>query len=277
MKTQPTSIQSCSRDGDESGRTATHHYPKDLGRWILVLGAILLLSSTLCGGKPEKTGKPPKEEPPEEEPSEETPSEETPSNGTTYYVATNGDDSADGLSLETPWQRIQKAADTMVAGDTVQIRGGTYIERILPRNGGSEGMPITYQAYLDEEVVIQGKNISKWDSCIRIYSLSAKDVNYITLKNLILDGSYNSDSTDWGVCGSGVSICGVPDNPIHDIVMTGITCRNLFRGIALENFVDNCTVSSCNISESQWGIITTGSNAPYNLVIHDNRISNGVL
>jgi parallel beta-helix repeat protein len=192
-------------------------------------------------------------------------------------VATNGDDSADGLSLETPWRTIQKSADTMVAGDTVQIRGGTYIERILPRNGGSEGMPITYQAYLDEEVVIQGKNISKWDSCIRIYSLSAKDVNYITLKNLILDGSYNSDSTDWGVCGSGVSICGVPDNPIHDIVMTGITCRNLFRGIALENFVDNCTVSSCNISESQWGIITTGSNAPYNLVIHDNRISNGVL
>jgi hypothetical protein len=153
MKKQPTSIQSCSRDGDENGRTATHHYPKDLGRWILVLGAILLLSSTLCGGKPEKTGKPPKEEPPEEEPSEETPSEETPSNGTTYYVATNGDDSADGLSLETPWQRIQKAADTMVAGDTVQIRGGTYIERILPRNGGSEGMPITYQAYLDEEVL----------------------------------------------------------------------------------------------------------------------------
>jgi hypothetical protein len=74
MKKQPTSIQSCSRDGDENGRTATHHYPKDLGRWILVLGAILLLSSTLCGGKPEKTGKPPKEEPPEEEPSEETPS-----------------------------------------------------------------------------------------------------------------------------------------------------------------------------------------------------------
>ena len=147
MKPQPTPTISCLGDGGENSITREKHYRASLRQLLINSEAVLLTTSALCIG-------------------------------TTYYVASDGSDFADGLSLETPWQRIQKAADTMVAGDTVQIRGGTYIERILPRNGGSEGMPITYQAYLDEEVVIQGKNVSEWDSCIRIYSLSAKDVNY---------------------------------------------------------------------------------------------------
>ncbi len=43
----------------------------------------------------------------------------------TYYVATTGNDANSG-TLASPWRTIQKAANTMSAGDTVLIRGGTY-------------------------------------------------------------------------------------------------------------------------------------------------------
>src|SRR5512146_1307533 len=52
-----------------------------------------------------------------------------------YYVAPAGNDSNLG-TIDEPWQTIQKAADTLKAGEVVAIRGGTYRERILPRNSG---------------------------------------------------------------------------------------------------------------------------------------------
>jgi len=50
-----------------------------------------------------------------------------------YYVAKNGSDSNPG-SESQPWLTIQKAADTMVAGDTVYVKAGTYTEQVTPQN-----------------------------------------------------------------------------------------------------------------------------------------------
>jgi hypothetical protein len=47
----------------------------------------------------------------------------------------------------------------MVSGDTVYIRAGTYFERVLPTNSGSEGNLITYAAYPDETVIIDGTGV----------------------------------------------------------------------------------------------------------------------
>ena len=71
----------------------------------------------------------------------------------TYYVATDGDDGGPG-TLAQPWRTIQKAADTMVAGDTVLIRGGTYLETVSPLNTGTVDDVITYQGYPGEEAII---------------------------------------------------------------------------------------------------------------------------
>ena len=49
--------------------------------------------------------------------------------GTVYYMATTADggsDSNDGKSLEKPFASLRKAIETMGAGDTLYIRGGTY-------------------------------------------------------------------------------------------------------------------------------------------------------
>lgn len=45
----------------------------------------------------------------------------------TYYVSPTGSDTANGSS-GTPWRTMQKAANTMVAGDTTIVRDGTYLE-----------------------------------------------------------------------------------------------------------------------------------------------------
>jgi len=77
----------------------------------------------------------------------------------TYYVAPTGDDSNSG-TLNQPWRTIRHAADTMVAGDTVYIKAGTYNERVVPRNSGSVGNYITYTAYPGDTVTIDGEGIS---------------------------------------------------------------------------------------------------------------------
>ena len=63
-----------------------------------------------------------------------------------YCVDPKGDDANAGTESQ-PWKTLQKAADTLVAGDTVRIKAGTYHERVIPKNSGSPGKPITYAAF----------------------------------------------------------------------------------------------------------------------------------
>jgi hypothetical protein len=83
---------------------------------------------------------------------------------TTYYVATDGKDTHDGLTSQAPFRTIQKAAEVMQPGDTCMIRGGEYREKIVPLRGGSSGEArITYRAYRNEKPVIKGsERVAGW-------------------------------------------------------------------------------------------------------------------
>ena len=76
--------------------------------------------------------------------------------GATYYVARNGSDVNPGTEAQ-PWRTIRKAAVTLIAGDRVYIKEGTYKERVLPENSGNPG---NYIAYLGHTVTIDGTDIS---------------------------------------------------------------------------------------------------------------------
>jgi hypothetical protein len=64
-----------------------------------------------------------------------------------YYVSSTGNDGNPG-TIDQPWRTIHHAAETVVAGDTVYIRGGTYNEqvRIVTSGSAAEGY-ITFAAY----------------------------------------------------------------------------------------------------------------------------------
>jgi len=66
--------------------------------------------------------------------------------GTTYYVSTSGNDNNNGSS-GSPWRTLQKAANTMVAGDTTIVLNGTYAGfRQTDSHTGSSGHVTTIKA-----------------------------------------------------------------------------------------------------------------------------------
>ena len=79
-----------------------------------------------------------------------------------FYVATNGNDANPGTESQ-PWRTIQKAANTLTAGQTVYVKSGTYNEKITIRNSGSAGKYITFSSYPGNTATIDGSGISIGD------------------------------------------------------------------------------------------------------------------
>ncbi len=103
-----------------------------------------------------------------------------------YFVSTTGNDNNPGTYTQ-PWRSIQNAANELKAGETVLIRDGVYNERIVPLNSGLEGNYITYAAYPNEEVIIDGTGVSLPYSEDGLFYLSNK--HYIKIQNLTIQNS----------------------------------------------------------------------------------------
>lgn len=73
-----------------------------------------------------------------------------------YFVATDGNDSAEGTLL-APFATIGHAVGVLAAGDTLYIRGGNYHEAVVI-NGlhGSSSANITFTGYDNEVVILDG-------------------------------------------------------------------------------------------------------------------------
>ena len=87
--------------------------------------------------------------------------------GTTYYVATaggGGDNAHNGLyptdegGSNGPWLTLAYAATHIAAGDTIQIRGGTYQDEIVSwTTNGTSGSRITITNYPTETPIFDGE------------------------------------------------------------------------------------------------------------------------
>jgi parallel beta-helix repeat protein len=74
-----------------------------------------------------------------------------------YFISPNGSDTNPGTQAQ-PWQTIQKAVTTVVAGDTIYLHGGQYDGVNAGwyfSNSGRAEAPITFTNYPDEQVVIK--------------------------------------------------------------------------------------------------------------------------
>jgi parallel beta-helix repeat protein len=65
--------------------------------------------------------------------------------GSTYYVSTSGDDDNPG-TINRPWRTIQKAADSIGAGDVVIVNAGSYAERVTVNQSGASDSRISFRA-----------------------------------------------------------------------------------------------------------------------------------
>lgn len=76
--------------------------------------------------------------------------------GADYYVATNGNDSSIGDAAH-PFRTIQKAVDSMAAGDVCRVGGGHYRESVvLDGAEGTLSAPYRIEAIAGEQVVMDG-------------------------------------------------------------------------------------------------------------------------
>jgi len=169
--------------------------------------------------------------------------------GCTHFVATNGNDTNNGLTLATPWRTIQKAARVAVAGDVVCVRGGTYKERVTIQVSGTANKPITFQSYPGERAVMDGtgKVVPALDNGmlyiknksyiiirgfeIRNYRTSAKDIvpigiritgisHHIEIRNNMIHHIEHNGSFVNGTDAHGIAVHGTSGvYPIHDITI----------------------------------------------------------
>ncbi len=151
------------------------------------------------------------------------------SSGNTYYVAKNGHDSNPGTESK-PWKTIQKAASSLNSGDTVLIKQGTYKERVVPQKSGGSGNYITYKAYPNHAVTIDGNGIS-WDSCEwgGLFHISGR--SYITVSGIKV-----INSTCWaGFFVSDSNNVTLENNSTYNTKSSGILAYNSSGVIASGN------------------------------------------
>jgi hypothetical protein len=80
-----------------------------------------------------------------------------------YYISPSGSDGNAGTFAE-PWRTVQKAFETVTAGQTVCLRGGTYPQYVdasagfnqVERRSGAPGKPILFTNSSGEIAVIKG-------------------------------------------------------------------------------------------------------------------------
>lgn len=76
-----------------------------------------------------------------------------------YYIATDGDDGNSG-TIESPFATFEHAIEMATAGDTIYVRGGTYLldDSIDIDKAGADGNPIRLWAYEDEIPILDFSN-----------------------------------------------------------------------------------------------------------------------
>jgi len=172
--------------------------------------------------------------------------------GAVYYVDVNGNDSNSGSS-SAPWRTIQKAANTVVAGDTVRVQPGNYPERVSESTDGSAGRFITYVA--DGNAVVYGFNIT--GDYVRVIGF---EITHPTALGYA------------GISVSGASHVELLDNNIHNTSTTSISPSGA-NFLVIRGNILNYSGSPGNNSGAGRKTIDDGGSSQTNVLIEYNIIS----
>ncbi len=177
------------------------------------------------------------------------------SSAVTYYVATNGNDSATGTSTGAPWATIQHAANTLAPGDTVYVRGGVYNEVInMNVSGSAAGGVITFQNYPGETPIVDGTGLPIAELQFAAGLFEFTNASYIVVQGFEIR-NYQTSSTSY--VPAGIDITGAP----HDLSF-------------ISNRVHNIANLNTSTSANAYGIAVHGtlSQSISNLVFYGNEI-----
>ncbi len=195
-----------------------------------------------------------------------------------YYVATNGNNSNDG-SLANPWLTIQYGIYQLHPGDTLNIRGGTYFERVDIDVSGTENAFITIRNYTDEEVILDASNFTDASSIIWA------DNSYLRIVGLNLTNYFVNNSSGLTVQGrahhieilnntiSNINFSSNPNDPVN--TNTNVVPLQIL-GDLFPDSVYSITIRGNEVFNNRTGYsenITLGGNVS-NFTIENNIVHN---
>ena len=185
-----------------------------------------------------------------------------------YYVATSGHDSNPGTE-DQPWRTIQKAAQTLTAGDTVYIQSGIYNERVIPKNSGSPGNYITFAAFPGAKPVIDGQGVSV-PSDSGLFHVNNK--KYIIITGLKIQNVKNTNNSN-GIYVNDSSYITIRNNHTYNTRSSGIGVWDSQNITLTGNEVE----LACNDGEQECltVAITRNFTVAHNHVHHGGPGSNG--
>ena len=211
--------------------------------------------------------------------------------GNTYYVSTSGNDNNPG-TMSQPWRTIQHAANSVAAGDTVEVFAGIYNEHInVPVSGNSVAGPITFQSYPGQTATVDGTGLDIPNGQYGLFNISNQ--SYVTIQGFEVRNYTTSKASQVPIGiylnGAGAHLQ-ILNNHIHDISTTAKGCAaNAFGmtvyGTQAPASINNLTISGNEIDHTVTGCSETLSvdgNVQYfvitqNLVHDDNNIAVGAI
>lgn len=160
---------------------------------------------------------------------------------TTYIVSPRGKTVAAG-TLEFPLQTINGAVARAVAGDTIQVRSGTYAEEIKIYKSGTPSAPIRLMAYPGDSPIIDGGNSrpGQWGALV-----------YFGGNYLQLSGFEIRNSAFYGVHLEGQHDTAQNLN-VHHTYLNGILARGDY------SLVENCLVWQASLNNDNGAQTATG-------------------
>src|SRR4028118_1079686 len=144
---------------------------------------------------------------------------------TSYYVATNGNDSNPGTE-DLPFATLRKAVEKVSGGDTVNVRGGTYyLDRGLwigKEKSGTASARTVFQSYPGEKAILDGSNLPKQNSSDASNPGKGEDGFVISAEYVDIKGFEIRKTTRTGINVWGGKHIQILNNTVHDIKGSGI-------------------------------------------------------
>lgn len=183
--------------------------------------------------------------------------EATPSTGgKKYYVSEKGNDKNKGLSPETAFLRIQKAATVTKPGDTVYVMNGVYTDDApnvltIIRSGNKDAW-ITYQAFPGHSPKIKSKD---WNA------IKIEGASYIKIDGLELEGNADKIKLDYALSekenkknpatsGNGIYVCEKDDKKPHHIIISNCKVYKFCGGGIATHAADYVTIEDNIVYEN---------------------------
>jgi len=181
--------------------------------------------------------------------------------GATFFVSTTGNDANAGTS-SAPWKTIQHAANTVHAGDTVQVLGGVYNESVtIPSSGNATAGYITFESAPGQTAILDGTGI-KVGKGQEFGLFTLRTNSYIVIQGFEIR---NFSSSTGGAVPVGIDFEGsgsfveILNNHIHNIVQTLGACNSANAlGMAIYGTQAPASIDHITISGNELDHNTTG-------------------